>query len=75
VRRGDFQAAIVFTRPGESPWLLAYTCYLAGVPLRAGQSVEFGGAVLSHPIRPPDDGADRHLALVEALGLRKGNGY
>ena len=69
VQRGQFDATIIFTRPGESPWLAGYTCYLAGVPLRAGQSIEFGGGVLSHVFKPPADAADRHVALLEALGM------
>lgn len=43
----SFDAAIIFTKPGESPYPLAYICYLAGIPIRLGQSQEFGGSVLS----------------------------
>ncbi len=45
--RSSFDAAIIFTKPGESPYPLAYICYLAGIPIRLGQSQEFGGNVLS----------------------------
>ncbi len=47
-----FDAAIIFTAPHESPYATAYTCYLAGIPIRAGQSSEFGGSILSPWIHP-----------------------
>jgi hypothetical protein len=50
-----FEAAIVLTPPGRSPHTLAYCCYLAGIPIRVGQSLEFGGGVLSSWVRPPLD--------------------
>lgn len=49
-----FEAAILFTAPGQSPYTLAYLCYLAGIPVRIGQSREFGGGVLSHCFSPPE---------------------
>ena len=72
VRRRRFDAALIFTRAGASPYLAAYVCYLAGVPLRLGQSCEFGGAVLSHRF-PPEPGSGparmQFLALAgRALG-------
>lgn len=42
-----FDAAVIFTNEQESPYPLAYICYLAGIPVRIGQSQEFGGGVLS----------------------------
>ncbi|GAA6624073.1 glycosyltransferase family 9 protein [Scytonema sp. NUACC26] len=42
-----FDAAIICTEPGESPYSLAYICYLAGIPIRIGRSQEFGGSLLS----------------------------
>ena len=42
-----FDAAVIFTDERESPYPLAYICYLAGIPIRIGQSQEFGGGVLS----------------------------
>ena len=65
-------AAIVFTAAGESPFEAAYLAYLAGIPLRAGISAEFGGGVLSPWVRPPPrdtPGAGRHLFLLGELGL------
>ncbi len=67
-----FDAALIFTSFSQSPWPPAYACYMAGIPLRAGQSKEFGGSVLSHWIRPPDDAAhqtDRNLHMLESLGF------
>lgn len=47
LREYAFDAAVIFTNPRESPYALAYICYLAGIPIRIGQSQEFGGGVLS----------------------------
>lgn len=44
--RRAFDAAVIFTNNRESPYPLAYICYLAGIPIRLGQSQEFGGSVL-----------------------------
>ncbi|MBC8077037.1 MAG: glycosyltransferase family 9 protein, partial [Chloroflexales bacterium] len=68
-----FDAAIIFTSFSQSPHPLGYVCYLAGIPLRAGESKEFGGAVLSHELRgAPDEmhQAERTLRLVEMRGFR-----
>ena len=67
-----YDAAIVFTSFAQSPFPPAYACYLAGIPLRAGQSREFAGGVLSDTINPPPDIAhqvDRNLHLINALGF------
>lgn len=69
---GGFDAVIVLTSFAQSPHPAAYACYLAGIPLRAGQSKEFAGAVLTDPVSPlPDDAhqVDRNLHLVRALGF------
>ena len=66
-----FDAAIIFTTT-ESPYPLAYLCYLAQIPIRVGQSREFGGGVLSHCIKPPLDdlpSINSHLYLLDAAGL------
>jgi ADP-heptose:LPS heptosyltransferase len=67
-------SAVVFTAPGVSPYPDAYRCYLAGIPVRAGESPEFGGAVLSHridptPAAPTVNPVERYLSLVAALGV------
>jgi ADP-heptose:LPS heptosyltransferase len=67
-----FDVAIVFTSRQRSPWPAAYVCYLAGVPIRLGQSRELGGGLLTHWVRPlPDDAhpVDRELYLLESSGL------
>lgn len=67
-----FDAAIILTAPSQSPYQLAYLCYLAGIPIRLGQSQEFGGGVLSHCIQPPLDPvspAQYILHLLNSAGL------
>jgi ADP-heptose:LPS heptosyltransferase len=67
-----YDGAIFFTSFAQSPFPAAYACYLAGIPLRAGQSKEFGGAVLSHAVTPLPDAThqvDRNLHLVTSLGF------
>ena len=69
---GGFGAAFIFTSFSQSPYPPAYACYLAGIPLRIGESKEFGGSVLSHPFAAPPDEThqvDRNLWLVESAGL------
>lgn len=43
----NFEAAIIFSSP-QTPYCVAYMCYLAGIPIRVARSPEFGGSVLSH---------------------------
>ena len=78
----QFDAAIIFTQltpllsisgkktlaSNQSPYPLAYLCYLAEIPIRIGMSQEFGGGVLSHCINPPDDTAkvNPYLYLLKA---------
>ncbi len=72
IQTSHFDAAIILTNPGQSPYQLAYLCYLAGIPIRLGQSQEFGGGVLSHCIKPPLDAVspDQYiLHLLTAVGL------
>lgn len=69
---GDYDAAFIFTSFSQSPYPPAYACYVAGIPLRVGQSKEFGGSVLSHPVPPhPDAGhqVDRNLHLLASVGI------
>ncbi|WP_289500821.1 hypothetical protein [Gloeocapsopsis sp. IPPAS B-1203] len=49
-----FDAAIIFTTT-QSPYPIAYMCYLAGIPIRVGRSPEFGGSVLSHWVKSHSD--------------------
>ena len=72
LRRGRFDAAVIFTSFKQTPHPAAYACYLAGIPLRVGESKEWGGGVLSHAVTPlPDTAhqAERNLHLVESVGF------
>lgn len=67
-----FDAALIFTSFSQTPHVPGYVCYLAGIPLRAGESKEFGGSTLTDEQRgAPDDlhQAERNLRLVEHLGF------
>jgi len=67
-----FDAAIIFTIPSQSPYSLAYLCYLAGIKIRLGQSREFGGGVVSPCITPkasPVSVTAHHLHLLTSAGF------
>ena len=69
LRQSAFDAAVIFTNPGESPYPLAYICYLAGIPMRIGQSQEFGGGVLSKWVKLPakdSHSVDKYLFLIQS---------
>ena len=71
LRERRFDAAFHFTSFSQTPHVAGYVSYLAGIPLRAGSSKEFGGAVLTHELRCHDDAihqAERNLQLVETVG-------
>ena len=68
----SFDGAVIFSSFSQTPHVTAYACYLAGIPLRAGESKEFGGGTLSTELRgTPDEihQVDRNLRLVQALGF------
>lgn len=72
LRAGQFEHALIFTSFSQSPYPPAMACYLAGIPVRVGQSREFGGSLLSQWVQPLPDAAhqtDRNLHLVEAAGF------
>lgn len=72
LRRGRFDAAFVFTSFSQTPFAPAFACYLAGIPVRVGQSRDFGGSLLSHQVPPPPEDhhqAERNLWLLEAVGV------
>ena len=74
IRARHFDAALIFTSFSQTPHAPGYLCYLAGIPLRAGDGKEFGGSVLTTELRSSaaDDGlhqAERDLRLVEAVGF------
>ena len=70
--RGAYDAALIFTSWAQSPWPAASACYAAGIPVRAGESKEFGGSLLSHRVPClPDEvhQVERNLHLVRSLGV------
>lgn len=72
LRSRGYAAAVVLTSFSQSPWPAGYACQLAGIPVRAGLSKEFGGAGLTHWVPAPDDAlhqVDRALYLLERLGV------
>lgn len=72
ITRQRFDAAIIFTEPKQSPYSLAYLCYLAKIPIRLGQSLEFGGGVLSTWIKPPIEPVslvEYHLHLLQSINF------
>jgi ADP-heptose:LPS heptosyltransferase len=67
-----FDAALIFTSFSQTPHVPGYVCYLAGIPLRAGEAKEFGGSTLTTELRSaPDDlhQTERNIRLVEAVGF------
>ncbi len=67
-----FDAALIFTSFSQTPHVPGYVCYLAGIPLRAGESKEFGGSTLSNELKGTPDTlhqVERNLRLVETLGF------
>jgi len=73
LRRARCDGIVVLALGGATPYLLAYLAYFAGIERRAALSAEFGGGVLTDAVPPPAGAADdasRHLALLDALGLR-----
>lgn len=69
----SFDAALIFTSFSQTPYVPGYVCYLAGIPLRAGESKEFGGSTLSTELKAAPDKlhqVERNLRLVEHLGFR-----
>lgn len=69
---GSFDAAVILTSFSQTPWAAAHACLVAGIPVRAAQAADFGGAVLTHVVPPSPDGShqvERNLHLVEALGM------
>ena len=73
LRQRQFDAAIILTSFNQSPHSAALACYLAGIPLRLGESKESGLGVLTHPVAPiPDEvhQVERNLHLIESVGFK-----
>ncbi|KOP23174.1 hypothetical protein AMR41_27520 [Hapalosiphon sp. MRB220] len=64
LHQSAFDGSVIFTNAKESPYPLAYICYLAGIPIRIGQSEEFGGGVLSHCLRDWGLDASYQLSVI-----------
>src|SRR5579884_1448865 len=61
-----FDAALIFTSFSQTPHTPGYVCYLARIPLRAGESKEFGGGTLTTELKgSPDElhQVERNLLL------------
>lgn len=72
LRARQFDAAFIFTSFSQSPYPPAYACYLAGIPIRVGESKEFGGGILSHPVPALADSEHqtlRSLHLLSSVGV------
>lgn len=68
----QFDAALIFSSFSQTPHVPGYVCYLAGIPLRAGESREFAGSTLSTELQgAPTEmhQVERNLRLVESLGF------
>ena len=73
MRAGGYDGVVVLTSFKQTPHPAGYACYLAGIPLRLGESKEWGGGVLTDevPAAPNDlHQAERNLRLVEHAGFR-----
>ncbi len=72
VRDRQFDAAIIFTSFSQTPHPAGFMCYLAGIPLRLGESKEWGGAVLTTAVKAAPDEmhqVERNLRLIESVGF------
>lgn len=72
----NFDGAIIFTSYRQSSLPAAYLCYQAGIPLRAGASVDGAGALLTTRHKHTADytgdfphEVERNLSLVAVLGM------
>lgn len=73
VRDRHFDAAIIFTSFSQTPHAAGYLCYLAGIPLRVGESKEWGGSVFSTEVNSAADEihqVERNLRLIESVGFQ-----
>lgn len=73
LKKGNFDAAIIFTSFSQSPYPAAFICYLAGIPLRFGESKEFCHGLLTLSLSPAPDEihqVERNLRLIEAAGMK-----
>lgn len=72
LQSGNFDAVIIFTSFSQSPHPAGFLCYLAGIPLRLGESKELGDGVLTTEVASAADEmhqVERNLRLIEAVGF------
>ena len=73
LRQREFDAAVILTSFSQTPHPAAVACYLAGIPLRLGESKEKGDGILTTELlSAPDElhQVERNLRLIEAVGFR-----
>ncbi len=76
LRRGNFDAAVIFTVYSQSALPAALMCHLAGIPLTLAHSRENPYRLLSHWVRDTEPGSgirhevQRQLDLVAEIGAR-----
>jgi lipopolysaccharide heptosyltransferase II len=79
LRRGGFDAAVIFTVFSQSPLPAAMMCHLADIPIRVAHCHENPYHLLSHWVRDPEPAkgirheVQRHLDLVATLGAKSSN--
>ncbi|MUG93357.1 glycosyltransferase family 9 protein [Scytonema sp. UIC 10036] len=72
LQNSKFDAAIIFTSFSQSPHPAGFLCYLAGIPLRIGESKEVGNGVLTLEVPSISDEVhqvERNLRLIEQAGF------
>lgn len=73
LRAYHFDAAIIFTSFSQSPHPAGFLCYLAGIPLRIGESKELGNGVLTTEVAAAPDEihqVEHNLRLLELVGFQ-----
>ena len=73
LREGSYDAAVILTSFKQTPHAAGYACALAGIPLRLGESKEWGGSVLTTEVPPAPDElhqVERNLRLIEHASFR-----
>src|SRR5262249_14970392 len=76
LRRGDFDAAVIFAVYSQNPLPAAFLCYLAGIPLRLAHCNENPYQLLTdwrpdpEPARVVRHEVRRQLDLVASIGCR-----
>ncbi|GAA6624064.1 glycosyltransferase family 9 protein [Scytonema sp. NUACC26] len=76
LQNSKFDAAIIFTSFSQSPHPAGFLCYLAGIPIRIGESKEVGNGVLTLEVPSISDEVhqvERNLRLIEQAGFEVQN--